>query len=221
MPNKFSLSSFKSEKESLQAAAEHMKTFEDNYKFTRYKGSQYGLPLNVFMTKLFQFNETAIGKEKWSDVVICAKVRKEYKRYERLMRNWDPLNYEKKLSDLRHKFNRGILIASAPCLPEKLSYRYDGSGKIICAKLSKKRVETSVGEWILKVECKYSALAYFQMDSGVFSQEEERDWFQAEDHPYVQEQLSIIRKKAEEAHKKHGRGVLRKGRKNETSISES
>jgi hypothetical protein len=216
------MNNFIQDKRNVEKASDKIyKKFEDHFKFSRYKGVHYGLPLNVYMQKLFRFNEQALPQDKWTDVEICIKVTREYRKFENLLKSWQPENYEKKVMDLRHKFNRGILVASMPELPEKLSYRYDKHGRIICSRFAKKNFEESISEWILKTECRYSALAYYQMDQGVYSDDTERDWFQPEDHPYVKKEMGFILQKSKQAHDRHARGILRKKGNSETSVSQS
>lgn len=215
MKKEISMKMFVEDKKHLdKVPSSVLNKFEDYFKFSRYKGSKYKLPLNAFLTQIFRLNEEAMPEFRWTDAQIAVKVQREYRGFDSLLKSWQPENYEKKILDQRHRYNRGNLIASTPHLPEKLSYRYDRKGKIICAKFSKKNFEESVKEWVLKQECKYSALAYFNMDKGVYTDDLERDWFQPEDHPYVVEELKQIRHKAKEAHKRQKAGTLRRPKKN-------
>ena len=63
----------------------------------RYKGIRFGEPLNVFLQKVFKFNEMASPSDKWTDSQIAEKVRREYRSYPSLIQKWLGRNGEKKV----------------------------------------------------------------------------------------------------------------------------
>jgi hypothetical protein len=208
----FTFEKFKVDGKHVKQEAKKIAAKQTNYnKKAGYKGLQYRLPLNVFLKKIFEFNEISLPQNRSTDLEIAVRVRREYRKYESVVKGWEGLNHESKLVYYRHQFNKGMISHKFPELPEQLSYRYDINGQIICSKESYKSV-TPEKDWIWYNRCRYTATAVHYAEIGKLELQE-RSWFVSTDEPLFKECYNTIKNNAKLANERHAKGKLGRNKK--------
>lgn len=203
----FTYDKFRVDGEHVKKAAKKLiKTDTREHQKCGYKGLTYNLPINAYLRSIFIFNEKAPPDERSTDLEIAVRVRREYRKYERVMKSWEGIKHEVRVKHYRNLFNKGLLIPHIPELPEKLSFRYDTKGKIICSKIAYRSITTE-DEWVHHIRARYSALAKHYFETGVM-EEVKRDWFISPFDPEFEKEYVFIKKRAAEAFKRHEQGKL-------------
>lgn len=192
----FTFNQFKHEKRNLKN-----KEVQDVKRY-RYKGIRFGDPLNIFLQKIFKFNEMSSCSDKWTDSQIAEKVRREYREYSELTAKWQGRNGEKKVGEFRNNFNKGTIVTPLE-VPEALSFRYSTTGKLIPSKISKK-IERDEGYWIMNQRAKYTANLIWSLGKSKLK-EIYRAWFLPDKDPLVKKHLKMIEVRSEATKKMWGK----------------